>query len=186
VENFTVEPLSLPEVLLVRTRRFNDLRGWFSETWSEGAFAENRITCHFVQDNHSCSARRGTVRGLHFQIPPVAQAKLVRVVRGAILDVAVDLRNGSKDYGLWCSAVLSAQSGDQLFIPRGFAHGFCTLEDATEVVYKVDNAYSAACDAGLRWDDPSIGISWPIPGDEAVLSPKDAALPRFINFKSPF
>ncbi len=132
------------------------------------------------------SARKGTIRGLHFQVPPEPQAKLVRVLKGAIFDVAVDLRQGSQTYGQWCAATLTAEGAEQLFIPRGFAHGFCTLEADTEIAYKVDGFYAPTCDAGLRWNDPDIGIAWPIGQADAMLSEKDAKLPGFAGFTSPF
>jgi dTDP-4-dehydrorhamnose 3,5-epimerase len=130
--------------------------------------------------------QKGTIRGLHFQIPPEPQAKLIRVLRGSIFDVAVDLRQGSPTYGYWCAANLTADGGEQLFVPRGFAHGFCTLEANTEVAYKVDGFYAPGCDAGLRWDDPDLAIAWPIAKDDIMVSDKDAKLPYFRGFDSPF
>jgi dTDP-4-dehydrorhamnose 3,5-epimerase len=177
----------MPPVQLIETRRFADSRGWFSETFSESAFAARGLEGRFVQDNHSLSVQPLTIRGLHFQKPPFAQAKLVRCVRGSILDVAVDIRNGSPTYGKWVGAELSAANGRQLFVPVGFAHGFITLEPETEVIYKVTAPYAPTSDAGLRWDDPAINIVWPMPkGAMPVLSPKDAALPLLVEFVSPF
>lgn len=179
-------PLAIPAVILVRPRRFGDERGWFMETWSRRGFAEGGIDADFVQDNQSFSAQVGTVRGLHFQVPPTPQAKLVRVVRGAIFDVAVDLRRGSPTYGRWCGATLTAAGGEQLFVPRGFAHGFCTVEPDTEVAYKVDGPYDPASDRGLAWDDPDIGVTWPVTPGAAILSAKDRTQPAFAGFDSPF
>jgi dTDP-4-dehydrorhamnose 3,5-epimerase len=186
MSNFAAERLSIPDVVLIMARRFADSRGWFMESWKAPAFAELGVAAEFVQDNHSMSARRGTVRGLHFQSPPRAQAKLVRVLRGAIYDVAVDLRRGSPTYGQQCGATLTAAGGEQLFVPRGFAHGFCTLEDETEVAYKVDDVYAPECDGGLLWSDADIGVNWPCPAAEILVSDKDAKLPNFAGFHSPF
>jgi dTDP-4-dehydrorhamnose 3,5-epimerase len=174
----SVTPLSIPEVRLIVPDRFGDERGFFSETYSRRAFAAAGIADEFVQDNHSCSAAVGTVRGLHYQIAPFAQAKLVRVVRGAIFDVAVDLRRGSPSFGAHVTAKLGAEDGSQLFVPMGFAHGFCTLEPDTEVVYKVTAYYSREHDRGIRWNDPDLGIAWPVGAEAAVLSAKDLGLPR--------
>lgn len=174
-------------VYLVHPKRFGDSRGWFTEVYNEERFAEIGISCRFVQDNHSMSAPAGTIRGLHFQTPPFAQAKLVRCVRGSIFDVAVDIRAGSPTYGQWVGAVLSAENGDQLFVPAGFAHGFVTLEPNTEVVYKVSAPYAPANDAGLLWNDEDIGVNWNLPdGVEPVLSDKDQRQPRLAEFESPF
>jgi dTDP-4-dehydrorhamnose 3,5-epimerase len=171
---------------LLEPKRFSDTRGWFSETYSERAFAILGIAVRFVQDNQSYSTRRGTIRGLHFQVPPRAQAKLVRVVRGRILDVAVDVRRGSPTYGRFVSAELSAENGRQLYIPVGFAHAFCTLDDHVEVVYKVSDVYAPEYEQGLRWDDPTIGVPWPVAPAEASVSDKDAALPTLVSWTSPF
>lgn len=184
--NFSAEKLAIPEVLLVKARKFADLRGFFSETYVAAAYADMGIACDFVQDNQAYSARPGTIRGLHFQLPPQAQAKLVRVVRGAIFDVVVDLRRDSPTYGRWCSATLSAEGGEQIFIPRGFAHGLCTLEPDTIVIYKVDGYYSAEHDAGIAWDDPDIAVDWPIDHGAIIASDKDRALLSFRDFSSPF
>lgn len=176
----------LPGVLRIVPRRFADTRGYFSETWNARRMAEAGLDIAFVQDNHSYSAARFTVRGLHYQRPPHAQGKLVRVVRGAIRDVAVDVRRGSPSFGQWVAEDLSAENGAQLWIPRGFLHGFVTLEPDTEVAYKVDGHYSAECDGAVRFDDPDLGIDWAIPAGAAVLSDKDAAAPAFRDFASPF
>lgn len=172
-----VTPLAISEVKLVVARRHADDRGYFSETWNRRSFAEAGLDADYCQDNHSLSRRRGTVRGLHFQAPPSAQTKLVRVLRGSVFDVAVDIRRGSPTFARHVAVTLSADDGAQLLVPRGFAHGFCTLEDDTEVLYKVDQFYDPACDLGLRWDDPALEIPWPIPSEQAVLSDKDRALP---------
>lgn len=169
----------IPDVKLIRMRRHEDERGFFSETYSARSLAAAGITCSFVQDNHSFSAHAGTVRGLHFQIPPHAQAKLVRVVRGAVLDVAVDLRAGSPTYGRHVAATLSADEWNMLFIPEGFAHGFCTLTPETEVVYKASRFYEPTHDRGIAWDDPALAIDWPVSRDAAVISAKDRQLPGF-------
>jgi|SRR5208337_497456 len=175
------------QVLFVRPRRFEDDRGWFSESYSERSFASLGLTVRFVQDNHSLSRPVYTVRGLHFQRPPHAQAKLVRCVRGRIFDAVVDIRLGSPTYGRWLSAELSAEGGEQLFVPEGFLHGFITLVPDTEVIYKVTDFYSRDCDAGVRWNDPSLGIGWPLPeGATPALSPKDAVLPALASLDSPF
>jgi dTDP-4-dehydrorhamnose 3,5-epimerase len=185
-----VEPTSIPEVKLLRMRRYRDERGFFSETYSQRALADAGIDSDFVQDNHSFSAASGVIRGLHFQIPPFAQAKLVRVVRGAIFDVAVDLRHRSPTYGRHVAQIIHADDWMQIFIPIGFAHGFCTLEPETEVLYKVNAYYSPAHDRGLRWDDAELGIAWPVGPHEAVLSEKDrchpvlAALPMHFRYQS--
>lgn len=178
--------MEIPGVVVIEPQKFADARGFFMETYSAPAFRELGIDGVFVQDNQSLSRRRGTIRGLHFQIAPHAQAKLVRALRGAIFDVAVDLRRGSPTYGKWCATTLTASRGEQLFIPRGFAHGFCTLEPEVEVAYKVDDVYAPDCDRGLVWNDPTLAIDWPFPPDEIVVSEKDAALPGFAGFSSPF
>lgn len=172
-----VRPLSLPDVKLIRTKRIEDLRGYFAEAYAFRDFAAAGIADEFVQDNQSFSKAAGTVRGLHFQIPPYAQAKLVRVLRGKILDVVVDLRRASATYGKHLTIVLSAENGDQLYVPIGFAHGFCTLVPETEVFYKVNNVYSSAHDRGLNWADPALGIDWPVNESQAILSDKDRVLP---------
>ena len=181
-----VQALTIPDVKVLTPRRLGDRRGFFSETYSRRTLVEAGIDIEFVQDNHSLSARRGTVRGLHFQTPPHAQDKLVRVVRGSVFDVAVDLRRGSPTYGRHASAVLSAEAWNQILVPVGFAHGFMTLEPDTEVVYKVSGYYAPDHDEGLAWNDPVLGIRWPIPEEEAALSDKDRGLPGFSGFVTPF
>jgi len=170
-------PLEIPEVVEIVPRRFGDERGWFSEVFKLSAMAENGIEIPWVQDNQSFSAPVGTVRGLHFQAPPFAQDKLVRVLRGAIFDVAADIRAGSPTYGCWAGLTLSAEQGNQLLIPAGFAHGFMTLAPDTEVIYKVSAPYAPESEGALLWNDADIGIAWPDIGAEATLSPKDAAAP---------
>ena len=181
-----VEPLSIAGVLLVTPQRLADSRGYFVESYSQRAFAAAGIAVDFVQDNQSLSTQRGTVRGLHFQLAPEPQAKLVRVLAGSVFDVAVDLRAGSPTYGTWCGATLTAAEGEQLFIPVGFAHGFCTLEADTVVAYKVDGFYNKAAEGGLRWDDPDLAIDWPVPPGEITVSDKDAVLPALRDAPTPF
>jgi dTDP-4-dehydrorhamnose 3,5-epimerase len=168
---------AIAEVKEIRPVRHRDPRGFFSEIFREDVLREHGIEVSFVQENHSLSVDRGVVRGLHFQAPPEGQAKLVRVGAGSILDVAVDIRAGSPSYGRHVAVVLSAAEGNQLFVPAGFAHGFCTLEANTEVVYKVNRYYSREHDLGLAWNDPELGIAWPIADDEALLSDKDRSQP---------
>jgi dTDP-4-dehydrorhamnose 3,5-epimerase len=174
------------QVVLIETRRFADARGWFSETYAEAKWATMGVDVRFVQDNQSSSTFVGTIRGIHFQSPPHAQAKLVRCLRGRIVDYAVDLRKGSPTYGQVAFAELSGENGRQLFVPVGFGHAFVTLEPDTEVAYKVSDVYAADCDAGVAWDCPDIGIDWPLPPTGPVLSEKDRALPRLADFHSPF
>ena len=173
----SIRPLALPEIKLISAPRFRDPRGYFAETYVRRDFAAAGIAHEFVQDNESLSHAPGTVRGLHFQIPPFAQAKLIRVLTGRIFDACVDLRRSSPRYGRHATVELAAESGDQLFVPAGFAHGFCTLEPDTTVLYKVDAVYSAEHDRGIAWSDPVLAIPWPIGSDAAILSAKDAVLP---------
>ncbi|KAA5605007.1 dTDP-4-dehydrorhamnose 3,5-epimerase [Roseospira marina] len=175
-----IEALAIPEVRVLRPRKFGDHRGFFSETYNKKALAEAGIALDFVQDNHSLSATPGTLRGLHFQIPPMAQDKLVRVVKGAVFDVAVDLRASSPTYRQWVGVTLSAEEWNQILVPIGFAHGFLTLEPDTEVEYKVTNYYAPDCDRGILWNDPDLAIDWPLPAglDAPVLSDKDGKAPR--------
>lgn len=172
-----VEELSIPAVKLVVPRRFEDKRGLFCEVYNSKALSEAGITGTFVQDNMSLSTEVGTIRGLHFQRRPHAQAKLVRVAKGRILDLAIDLRAGSPTYGKHVAAELSADNWAQLYIPVGFAHAFCTLEPDTEVVYKVTDYYAPQSDGGVLWSDPDLAIDWPVAREKAVLSDKDAKLP---------
>lgn len=178
--------LAIPDVKLIRTRRFTDDRGFFTETYNRRDFLEAGVCKDFVQDNHALSTQRGTLRGLHFQRPPQPQAKLVRVARGAIFDVAVDIRRGSPSYGRHVAVTLTADGGEQLLIPIGFAHGYCTLEPKTEIIYKVDAYFAPDCDAGIAADDPELGIAWPIDFGEMVLSAKDRKLPRLIDLDDAF
>jgi dTDP-4-dehydrorhamnose 3,5-epimerase len=177
---------SLPGVVRLVPRRFGDSRGYFSETWNAQRMADAGLSFDWVQDNHSYSAETKTVRGLHYQAPPMAQTKLVRVARGSVLDVAVDVRRGSPQYGQWVSEVLSVENGAQLLVPRGFLHGFVTLEPDTDVIYKVDSHYSPDCDGAVKFDDPDLSIDWGIDPGAAHLSDKDAAAPAFAEFQSPF
>ena len=166
---------ALAGVRILEPQVFGDARGWFMESWSKKKMEDAGILVDFVQDNHSFSAQKGTLRGLHYQLNPMAQAKLLRVSRGAIFDVAVDIRRGSPTYAKWVGVELTAENYRQLFIPRGFAHGFITLTDDVEVQYKADNFYAPTCDGNIRWDDPEIGVEWPLA--PVVLSEKDAAAP---------
>ena len=173
-----IERLAIADVILVTPNRFGDSRGFFSETFNAARFAEAGISQPFVQDNHSLSARPGVVRGLHCQIAPSVQGKLVRVVKGAIWDVAVDIRHGSPTYGQHVAAELSADNWSQLWVPGGFLHGFCTLLPDTEVIYKVTAGYDPAAERGVIWNDPDLALPWPLPDGGAVLSEKDGKLPR--------
>lgn len=179
-----VNAMNIPRVII--SKRHVDDRGWFSETFRENRLYEIGIPCRFVQENQSSSKRVGTVRGLHFQLPPSAQAKLISVLRGRVLDVVVDIRNGSPTYGKHISLELSAESGGQLYIPVGFAHGFITLEDEVIVSYKVSDYYSPAHDRGVRWNDPDIALQWPARDIDIILSNKDRNLPFLREFVSPF
>lgn len=181
-----IEPTTIDGVIVLTPRKFGDERGFFSAVYAEDAFATAGITERFVQDNHSRSGPVGTVRGLHFQSPPEAQGKLVRVVRGAVLDVAVDIRDGSPTFGQHVSVELSAENWKQIYVPPGFAHGFCTLQPETEVVYKVTSGYAPASEGGLQWNDPALGIDWPVAPAKALLSERDQAWPGFEGFRSPF
>ena len=177
-------PTSLADVVILTPRRFGDARGWFTETWNASRMAEAGLDLTFVQDNHSFSAAKGTLRGLHFQRPPSAQDKLVRCSRGAILDVAVDIREGSPTYGRWAAVELTADNGRQLLVPKGFLHGFVTLTDDTEVQYKCTDFYSPDHDGAVRWDDPALGIDWGI--SAPILSDKDARAPLLAEIGTPF
>jgi dTDP-4-dehydrorhamnose 3,5-epimerase len=181
-----VEPTALPDVKIVTPKRFGDDRGFFSEVYNRKAFEAAGLAMEFVQDNHSWSAKAGTVRGLHFQSAPFAQDKLIRVVRGRILDVAVDLRRSSPTFGRHVAVELSAENWRQLLVPVGFAHGFCTLEPDCEVIYKVSGYYAAAHDLGLAWDDPELAIAWPVSPEEATLSDKDRRQPRLADLPAYF
>lgn len=172
-----VRPAGMDGVLEIIPKRFSDARGFFSETYNAVRLAEAGVDLVFVQDNHSFSTRRGVLRGLHYQLPPKAQDKLVRVIRGAIFDVAVDIRKGSRTFGQWLGLELSAEKWNQLLVPKGFAHGFVTLEESTEVIYKVTDYYSPEDDRSILYNDPVIGIEWPVAPEDIQLSPKDASAP---------
>lgn len=177
--------MSQSPVRLIQPQRFGDSRGWFAEVYSERAAARLGVDVRFVQDNHSYSAPAFTLRGLHFQAPPNAQAKLIRCLFGRIFDVVVDVRRASPTYGRWTAAELTAENGRQLFVPAGFAHGFLTLEPDCEVAYKVSAFYDPPSDGGIRWD--SVGIDWPLPAGRTLeLSDKDRLLPALADFDSPF
>ncbi len=181
-----IENLKIADVKVLTPKKHGDHRGFFSEVYNKKTISQAGIGIDFVQDNHSLSAQRGTVRGLHFQAPPFAQDKLVRVVKGLVFDVAVDLRQSSLTYGQYVSAILSAEGWNQIFVPIGFAHGLITLEPDTEVLYKVSNYYSPEHDRGLLWNDPELGIAWPLLESEAIITDKDRNQPRFAEFVSPF
>ena len=178
-----VEETGLAGVLVLTPQRFGDARGFFSESWNRARMRQAGLDFDFVQDNHSLSARAGTIRGLHFQAPPHAQDKLVRCGRGALYDVVVDIRKGSASYGQWIGVELSAENGRQLLVPKGVLHGFVTRQPDTEICYKCTDYYAPDCDGAVRWD--SCGIDWGIEG-EPVLSEKDAAAPPLAGFDSPF
>ncbi len=177
-----LEQTALEGVLVLTPQRFGDARGWFSETWNEASARDLGLNLLFCQDNHSFSAAKGTLRGLHYQRPPMAQDKLVRCTRGAIFDVAVDVRAGSSRFGAWVGVELTPENGKQLLVPKGFLHGFLTLTEDTEVQYKCTNPYAPDCDGAVAWD--SVGIDWPFP--PASLSAKDAAAPAFADWQTPF
>lgn len=181
-----VQPLAIPEVKVISPKKHGDSRGFFSETYAKKAFAEAGIDLDFVQDNHSLSPQVGTLRGLHYQGHPFAQDKLVRVVSGRILDVAVDLRRNSPTYGKWVSAEISADRWNQILVPIGFAHGICTLEPDTQLIYKVTNYYAPQHDFGIRWNDPALGIEWPFAEDRLLLSDKDKKQPFLKDVVSGF
>jgi dTDP-4-dehydrorhamnose 3,5-epimerase len=176
----------LPEVLIVRPKRLGDARGWFSEIYNEAAFRAAGVDVRFIQDNQSRSEQAGTLRGLHFQAPPHAQAKLVRCTRGRMLDVIVDIRKGSPRFGRYTALELSEADGTQVFVPTGFAHGFCTLEPGTEVTYKVSAGYAPGSDLGVAFDDPALGIAWPFPAAEMTLSDRDRKHPRLAELPDYF
>jgi dTDP-4-dehydrorhamnose 3,5-epimerase len=180
-----VRPTSLPDVVEIRPVRHGDARGFFSEFWNQERFAEAGFDYQWVQDNHSMSAARGVLRGLHYQLPPAAQDKLVRVTRGSIFDVAVDIRRGSPTFGRWTGLVLSSELWNQVLVPAGFAHGFVTLEENVEVQYKVTAPYRPELDRAIRFDDPAIGIEWPIGPAAVQLSAKDQAAPLLAQAELP-
>jgi dTDP-4-dehydrorhamnose 3,5-epimerase len=181
-----VEHTPLPGLMLITPARFGDYRGFFSESYSAKALSDHGIHIHFVQDNHSLSSTVGTIRGLHFQAPPHAQDKLVRCGRGALFDVAVDIRKGSPTYGQWFGAELSFENGGQLLVPAGFAHGFVTRTPDTEIIYKCSDYYAQATERAICWDDPNIAIDWNMGEVMPVLSEKDAHAPAFADLETPF
>jgi dTDP-4-dehydrorhamnose 3,5-epimerase len=181
-----IAALDIPAVKLITPKIFRDERGFFSETWNARGFEEAGISGAFVQDNHALSRAKGTVRGLHYQTPPMAQDKLIRCVKGAILDVAVDIRRSSPTYGQHVTAVLSEENWAQLWVPKGFAHGYVTLEPDTEVIYKVTEFYSPAHDRGILWDDPALAIAWGAGRADALLSEKDKMQPRLKDVETGF
>ena len=176
----------IPAVKVLVPKKFGDHRGFFSEVYSDKLLAGLGITARFVQDNHSLSAEKGVVRGLHYQLPPMAQDKLIRVVRGAIMDVAVDIRRGSPTFGKHVACLLSAENWKQMFVPAGFAHGFATLEPNTEVLYKVTTYYSPSHERGIRWNDPTLGINWHVAEEQAVLSERDRNHPMLAEMSELF
>jgi dTDP-4-dehydrorhamnose 3,5-epimerase len=176
-----VQSSDIADVKIITPAAFSDARGWFCETYNEARFQNVGIDCRFIQDNHSLSVDAGTIRGLHFQSAPHAQAKLIRVLRGSILDVAVDLRRAMPTFGRWVAIEISADDRKQVFVPVGFAHGFCTLEPNTEILYKVTDFYSPEHDMGIAWNDPDLAIPWPVSPGQATLSDKDGRLPRLAS-----
>jgi dTDP-4-dehydrorhamnose 3,5-epimerase len=180
-----VRPLALDGVFEIRPKRFGDDRGFFSEIWSRERLLDAGLDLDFVQDNHSYSATKGVLRGLHYQLPPAAQDKLIRVSRGSIYDVAVDIRPDSPSFGKWVGLILSAELWNQILVPKGFAHGFVTLEEHTEVQYKVTAPYRPDLDRGIRFDDPAIGIDWPVTADAVQLSGKDQTAPLLLEAQLP-
>jgi dTDP-4-dehydrorhamnose 3,5-epimerase len=181
--SFHFEALAIPDVIRVTPDRYGDQRGFFSETYRASAFAQAGIRDVFLQDNHARSTR-GVLRGLHYQAPPRAQAKLVRVVFGEVFDVAVDCRQGSPTFGQWAGGVLSGEDGVILYIPEGFAHGYVCLSERADLVYKVSNEFDASLDRGIAWNDPAIGVPWPV--EDPILSERDLSLPILESEASPF
>jgi dTDP-4-dehydrorhamnose 3,5-epimerase len=181
--SFRFTPLELPGLLLIEGTRHRDARGFFAETFRESAFSESGIVLPFVQDNHARSSG-GVLRGLHYQLPPKAQGKLIRVVQGEVFDVAVDLRRGSPTYGGWAGTRLSGEEGRMLWIPPGFAHGYLVLSETVDLTYKVTAEYDGALDRGVLWNDPAVGVRWPT--EAPILSPKDQALPVLAQAENPF
>jgi dTDP-4-dehydrorhamnose 3,5-epimerase len=181
-----IERLAIPDVWTYTPRRFEDDRGWFSETFNTAALGEALNGVWFVQDNQALTRAKGTLRGMHFQRPPRAQDKFVRVLRGSVLDVAVDIRRGSPTYGKWVSAVLSAENRTQIFVPKGFAHGYLTLEPDTEVFYKVSDFYSREHEGGLAWNDPALSVDWGMPADRVLMAERDRQYPRLADLGAVF
>jgi len=181
-----IERLSIPDVWTYTPRRFEDERGWFSETFNTASLAEALGGVTFVQDNQALTRAKGTLRGMHFQRPPKAQDKFVRVLKGAVLDVAVDIRRGSPTFGKWVAAELSAENRKQIFVPKGFAHGYLTLESDTEVFYKVSDFYSREHEGGISWNDPAIGIDWGIAEAAVLMAERDRLFPVLAELKAVF
>lgn len=181
-----ITPLAIPDLKLITPRRFGDHRGFFEETYNRDSFDAQGIYTVFVQDNHSMSGAAGTVRGLHFQAPPKAQAKLVRCGRGRLFDVAVDIRKGSATFGQWVGEELSLENGRMMLVPAGFAHGFMTLETDTEIVYKCSDTYAPETEGAILWNDPEIGIEWPLDIADPQLSDKDRVAPALKDIATPF
>ncbi len=181
-----IEPQKIPEVLLITPPKFGDSRGFFSETWNSAKLRRHGFDQLFVQDNQSFSAQKGTIRGLHCQVAPHVQGKLVRVIKGAIWDVAVDIRRGSPTYGQHAAAVLSEENWSQLWIPPGFLHGFCTTAPDTEVIYKVTDDYDRECERAVIWNDAELALPWPVEAGQEVLSEKDRLLPRLAECEAWF
>lgn len=186
MDKFRFEPMAIPGVIKIIPHKAGDHRGYFMEAYAARTYQANGVTACFVQDNQSLSGPQGVIRGLHFQAPPSAQAKLVRVLAGSIFDVAVDIRKGSPHYGRWCATTLTAEGAEQMYVPRGFAHGFCTLEADTIVTYKVDDYYDPAAESGVFWNSPALGIDWRLGDTRPIISDKDRNLPDFSDFQSPF
>jgi dTDP-4-dehydrorhamnose 3,5-epimerase len=179
-------PTCIPGTVIVETQWIDDHRGTFSEAYSQSTFEAAGISCRFIQENHTINRSAGTVRGLHYQSPPMAQSKLIRVVRGAIVDVVVDVRQGSPWFGRWVATELSAHNRLQMFVPMGFAHGYCTLEPGTEVLYLVDAPYAPECEGGILWNDPDLAISWPVSEADAILNERDRGLPPLAQANTGF
>ena len=184
MSNVSTNLVKLPRLIV--PKRHVDDRGWFSEIFHQERLRDIGITCRFVQDNQSSSKHTGTLRGLHFQLPPAAQAKLVTVVKGRILDVAVDIRRGSPTFGKYVSTEVSSETGHQLYIPVGFAHGFLTLQHDVVVMYKASDYYAPTHESGIRWNDPDIAFPWPLKDANIIISDKDRRLPLLKEFASPF
>jgi len=181
---FQFTKLEIPEVILIKPIVFSDNRGIFMETYKSTDFLEAGVKGNFLQDNYSKSAKKGTLRGLHYQKEPKAQSKLIRVIKGSVFDVAIDIRKNSPTYGKWVSVILSAENKEMLYIPKGFAHGLCTLEDDTEIVYKCTNEYSSEHNKGITWDDPIINIEWP--AKKPILSKRDSSWPSLAKVDNDF
>lgn len=181
-----ITSLAIRDVYLIELMKFKDARGFFSEVYSKKSFSDVAMDFCWVQDNHALSKQTGTLRGLHFQWPPHSQAKLIRVSRGAVFDVAVDIRQGSPSFGQWVGAVISAASWNAMLVPKGFAHGYLTLAPYSEIQYKVDAYYAPDHEGGIAWDDPDLAIDWPLRGTRPLLSTKDKNLPSFADFHTPF